>query len=51
MRHGYNGGGFDGNNSKKILDNAADLRYNLPNSIDCLPAIDALQSLKHVVDG
>lgn len=51
MRHGYSGGGWDGNNSKRILDHADDLRHHLPNALEILPAIDALQSLKLVVDG
>ena len=51
LRHGYSGGGYDGNNTKRILDHCEDLRYYLPNAIDCVPAIDALQALRHVVDG
>ena len=51
LRHGYNGGGWDGNNSKRILDHCEDLRHNLPNPIDCMPAIDALQALRHVING
>ena len=51
LRHGYNGGGYDGNNSKKILDNCEKLRQDLPNSLDCFPAIDALQALRKLCSG
>ena len=51
MRHGYSGGGWDGNNSKKILDNVDNLRHHMPNSLEIMPAIDALQALKPVIDG
>lgn len=50
LRHGYNGGGWDGNNSKRILDHADDLR-DLPNYLEIMPAIDALKSLKPVIEG
>ena len=51
MRHGYSGGGWDGNNTKRILDHCDDLRHYLPNAVDCMPAIDALQALREVIDG
>ena len=50
LRHGYLGGGYDGNNTKKILDNCDGLR-TLPNAIDIFPAVDALKALKRVVSG
>ena len=51
LRHGYQGGGYNGINSKHILDNCDSLRSQLPNAVDCFPAIDALQALKNVVTG
>ena len=51
MRHGYSGGGFDGNNCKRILDNCEKLRYELPDALECWPAIDALKALQDVCNG
>ena len=50
IRHGYNGGGYDGNNSKKILDNCEKLQL-LPNSHHLGPAVDALKALCDLVSG
>ena len=40
IRHGYQGGGFAGNHSKKILDNLDSLAEYVPMS--CLPIIQSL---------
>ena len=45
------GGGWDGNNTKKILDKCDTLRTDIPNAIEIYPAIDALKALKNVVSG
>ena len=39
------------NNSKKILDNVDNIRHHMPNPLEILPAIEALQALKPVIDG
>ena len=49
LRHGYQGGGYDGNNSKKILESLDDLAIRVP--ISCLPIISSLQALKAVISG
>jgi hypothetical protein len=49
IRHGYQGGSYDGNNSKKILDNVDDLASRIP--MHLLPVIQALRSFKPVVSG
>ena len=49
IRRGYNGGGFDGKNSKKVLENVDSLAQYLPN--ECSPIIEALRAFKEVVSG
>ena len=49
MRHRYNGGGCDGNNSKRVLDMVDRLAQLLPNA--CAPIVEALRALKAVVEG
>ena len=49
IRHGYNGGGTDGNNSKSVLDNLDKIAGILP--IQCVPMIECLRALKQVVGG
>ena len=51
LRHGYHGGGYDGNNSKRLLENCEKMRLEMPNSMDCWPAIDALVAFREVVHG
>ena len=48
IRHGYHGGGTDGNNSMKVLTNIDSLAKYLPT--ECAPVIDSLQALKKVVE-
>jgi hypothetical protein len=49
IRRGYHGGGYDGNNSKKLLDNIDIMANQLP--IHCLPVVSALRAFKPVVSG
>ena len=51
MRHGFHGGAYDGNNSKRILDNLDHLEAHLPDVMDCLPIIDAMKAFKAIVSG
>ena len=46
---GFIGGGYNGNESKKILDRIDDLEQYVPPS--CAPLIDSLRALKTVVNG
>ena len=49
MRRGYHGGGFDGNNSKKVLDRLESLEEQVP--LSCLPLVDLLRSFRPIVSG
>ena len=49
IRHGYNGGGLDGNNSKRLLDRLDRLASKFPSN--CGPIFTSLQGLKRVVEG
>jgi hypothetical protein len=49
IRHGYSGGGYDGKNSKKILECLDDLSNQVP--LICLPIIDVLRSFHPIVTG
>ena len=49
MRHGYQGGGFNGGNAKKILDHLESLRSYLP--ADLGPLVDSLEAFRKVVVG
>ena len=49
IRHGYHGGSYDGNNSKRILDNCERLRAAF--GLECFPAVDALNALGAVCSG
>ena len=49
IRHGYHSGGYDGNNSKRILEKLDSLASYLP--LECVPIIENLRAFKHVVHG
>ena len=49
MRRGYQGGTFDGNNAKKILERTENLADCVP--VKCLPLVDLLQAFKPIVSG
>lgn len=48
-RHGYQGGGLDGNNSKKLLDKLDELSAIIP--IHLLPIVSTLKDFKEIVAG
>ena len=49
IKHGYNGGGLDGNNCKRLLDKVDALEQVLPPT--AAPVIDCFRAFKHVVEG
>jgi hypothetical protein len=49
IRRGYQGGTFDGNNSKRILEKLDDLSLECPTN--CQPLIEVLETFKGVVEG
>ena len=49
LRHGYQGGGLDGNNSMKALKNVSSLEMLLPDAL--APIIDCFRALEVVVKG
>ena len=49
IRHGYQGGGYDGVNSKRILNLVDDLAAYLPPN--CAPIIASLRAFKSIVEG
>ena len=49
IRHGYNGGGTDGNNSKRVLDRVDELASTLPP--ETAPIVANLRAFKDVVKG
>ena len=49
IRHGYHGRLYNGNNSKRILDNCERLREAF--GFECYPAVDALKALGEVCSG
>ena len=49
LRHGYQGGGTDGNNSMKVLKHLNSLEMALPDAL--APIVDCLRALKNVVSG
>jgi hypothetical protein len=49
MRRGYQGGCFDGNNAKKILEKLDELAEECP--VSCLPLVELLQEFRPIVDG
>ena len=49
IRHGFQGGGYNGNHSKKILDNLDSLANYLP--VSCVPIINSLRALNEIVKG
>ena len=49
LRHGYQGGGYNGNESKKILECLDDLEQYLPPN--CAPIIQSMRALKAVIHG
>ena len=49
IRHGYHGRSYNGNNSKRILDNCERLREAF--GFECYPAVDALKALGEVCSG
>ena len=49
IRHGYHSGGYDGNNSKRILERLDSLAAYLP--LECAPIIVCLRAFKRVVHG
>ena len=49
IRHGWMGGGYNGNHSKRILDCLDNLAAHLPPS--CAPIIDSMRAFKSIVNG
>ena len=48
-RHGYNGGGLDGNNAIKFLKNLPDIQQDVPAHLH--PVLDTLSAFERVVEG